>query len=269
MKALVTGARGTVGVALTRALERDGHQVIAWDRAQVPIDDYHAMERFVRDAAPDVIFHLAIASQPTGRDRESWLVNYEWSSELAWIARVLDVALVFTSTVMVFSNQARGPFTRDSVPDAHEGYGFEKRCAEERVRYQNPAARIVRLGWQIGDAPGSNNMIDFFDRQQAQHGCVRASTRWYPATSFLDDTAAGLLQIAAMPADLYLLDANTSSTFHDIAQALSLRHGDPWRIEPTGDFVYDQRMHDPRIRMPSLAERLPELAGSGEAREVP
>lgn len=262
MKALVTGARGTVGGALARALARDGHQVVAWDRARVPIDDYHVMERFVRDTAPDVIFHLAIASQPTGRDRESWLVNYEWPSELAWIARVLDVALVFTSTAMVFSDQARGPFTRDSVPDAREGYGFEKRCAEERVRYQNPAARIVRLGWQIGDAPGSNNMIDFFDRNQAQHGCVRASTRWHPATSFLDDTAAALLQIATMPADLYLLDANTSWTFHDIARALSRRHGDRWNIEPTDDFVYDQRMHDPRIRMPSLAERLPELAGS-------
>lgn len=266
MRALVTGARGTVGGALTRALAREGHQVVAWDRAQVRIDDYHVMERFVRDTAPDVIFHLAIASQPTGRDRESWLVNYEWSSELAWIARVLDVALVFTSTAMVFSDQAPGPFTRDSVPDAREGYGFEKRCAEERVRYQNPAARIVRLGWQIGDAPGSNNMIDFFDRNQAQHGRVRASTRWYPATSFLDDTAAALLQIPAMPADLYMLDANTAWTFFDIARALSRRHGDRWNVEPTDDFVYDQRMHDPRIRMPSLAERLPELAGAQPGR---
>jgi dTDP-4-dehydrorhamnose reductase len=259
MRALVTGARGTVGGALTRALERGGHQVVTWDRSRVPIDEYHVMEGFVRDAAPDVLFHLAIASQPTGRDNESWLVNHEWSSELAWIARVLGIGMVFTSTVMVFSNQNQGPFTSDSVPDEAAGYGFEKRCAENRVRYQNPDARIVRLGWQIGAAPGSNNMIDYLHQQQQQHGRVRASTRWYPATSFLDDTAAALIQIATMPADIYMLDANTSWTFYDIVAALGRRHGNPWQIEPTSDFVHDQRMLDQRVSMPPLSERLPDL----------
>lgn len=259
MRALVTGARGTVGTALARALDRHGHQAVAWDRDRVPIDDYHAMEGFVREVAPDVIYHLAIASRPTGRDGESWLVNYEWSSELAWIARVLGVSLVFTSTVMVFSNDARGPFTRDSAPDAREGYGYEKLRAEERVRYQNPDARVVRLGWQIGDAPGSNNMIDYLDRQAREHGRVRASTRWYPATSFLDDTAEALVTIAGMPADLYMLDANRSWTFHDIACALARRHRGAWIVEPCEDFVYDQRMRDDRVVVPSLATRLPDL----------
>lgn len=259
MRALVTGAGGTVGTALGRALEGGGHQVVAWDRGRVPIDDYHAMEAFVRAVGPDVIYHLAIASRPTGREGESWLVNHEWSSELAWIARVLGVAMVFTSTVMVFSNDARGPFTRDSVPDAREGYGYEKRRAEARVRYQNPDARIVRLGWQIGDAPGSNNMLDFLDRQAREHGRVRASTRWYPATSFLDDTAEALVAVAGMPADLYMLDANRSWTFYDIACALARRHGGAWPVEPTEDFVYDQRMRDDRVPVPSLATRLPEL----------
>jgi dTDP-4-dehydrorhamnose reductase len=259
MRALITGARGTVGSALTAALERAGHTAIAWDRSRVPIDDYHAMEDFVRQAAPDLIFHLAIASQPTGREHESWLVNHDWASELAWIARVFGIGLVFTSTVMVFSNQNQGPFTGESVPDASEGYGFEKRCAENRVRYQNPDARIVRLGWQIGAAPGSNNMIDHLATQQREHGQVRASTRWYPAASFLDDTAAALIRIASMPADLYMLDANSSWTFYDIACALGRRHGNPWNITPTDDFVYDQRMRDPRLPVPSLAERLPEL----------
>lgn len=259
MKALVTGARGAVGTALTRALERGGHRVVTWDRGRVPIDEYHVMESYVRDQAPDVLFHLAIASQPTGRDNESWMVNHEWSSELAWIARVLGVGMVFTSTVMVFSNQNQGPFTSESIADASEGYGFEKRCAENRVRYQNPDARIARLGWQIGAAPGSNNMIDFLQRNHEQHGRVRASTRWYPATSFLDDTAAALIRIASMPADIYMLDANASWTFYEIARALSRRHGDTWKIEPTDDFVYDQRMRDARVSLPSLVERLPEL----------
>src|SRR4051812_34435015 len=100
MHALVTGARGTVGRALVSAIEAEGGRVTRWDRALTPVDRYDAMERFVRETSPDAIFHLAIASQPTPKDGESWAVNYEWTSELAWIARTLGVAFVFTSTAM-------------------------------------------------------------------------------------------------------------------------------------------------------------------------
>lgn len=259
VKALVTGASGTVGTALCEHLRARGHEVVTWNRARVPIDQYHPMEAFVREQAPDVLFHLAVASQPTGRDNEGWLVNYEWPSELAWITRTLDIAFVFTSTAMVFSNDARGPFSGESVPDASEGYGFEKRRAEERVFYQNPAARVVRLGWQIGEAPGSNNMIDFFASKMREHGHVDASTRWYPATSFLPDTALALEQIASMDPGLYMLDSNTSWTFFEIARALNEVHGGSWDIRATEDFVYDQRFVNGGIAAPPLSERLPGL----------
>jgi dTDP-4-dehydrorhamnose reductase len=259
MKTLITGAGGTVGRALAARLEQQGHTVVAWDRSAAPVDDYHAMEAFVRGHAPDVIYHLAIASRPTGRADESWLVNYHWSSELAWIARVLGVRIVFTSTVMVFSERASGPFTRASIPDAAQGYGFEKRMAEERVRYQSPDAVIARLSWQIGEAPGSNNMIDFLQRKHRELGHVPASVKWYPAAAFLEDTADALIALAGMPADTYMLDANRSFSFYEIASALSRRHGGAWPVVPTDDFAQDQRMQDERIVLPSLAERLPEL----------
>jgi dTDP-4-dehydrorhamnose reductase len=265
MKALVTGANGTVGRALVARLERGGHRAVAWPRDRVPIDDYHAMEAFVRAEAPDVVYHLAIASRPTGREGESWLVNYEWPSELAWVTRVLGAGFVFASTAMVFSDEARGPFTLASEPDARAGYGYEKRRAEARVREQNPAARVVRLGWQIGDGPGSNTMIDVLERRARELGRVPASARWLPAASFLDDTAGALVRVAGEPAGLYQLDANGAGhSFYDIASALSRARGGAWRVEPTEDFVYDQRLVDGRLPLAPLAERLPGL-GRGAA----
>lgn len=263
MKALVTGAGGTVGGALVERLERGGHRAAGWPRETVPIDDYRAMEAFVRAEAPDVVYHLAVASRPTGRAGESWLVNYEWPSELAWITRTLGLGFVFTSTAMVFSNDARGPFSPASEPDAREGYGYEKRMAERRVRDQNPSAKVVRLGWQIGRGPGSNNMIDFFDRHMRERGRVPASRRWLPAASFLEDTADALVRLAAEPPGLYQFDANGAGhSFYDIASALSRLHGGAYRVEPTDDFVYDQRLLDGRVPLTPLAERLPGL-GSG------
>ncbi|HEY0096318.1 MAG TPA: NAD-dependent epimerase/dehydratase family protein, partial [Archangium sp.] len=75
MKAIVTGAHGTVGSRLCEYLRRQGAEVVGWDRDRVPVDDYWAMEGFVRSVAPDALFHLATASRPTGRPNESWLVN--------------------------------------------------------------------------------------------------------------------------------------------------------------------------------------------------
>ena len=259
MKILVTGLRGTVGRALEAQLRGDGHEVVGWDRAAVPIDHYDAMDRFVAATAPDAIVNLAIASRPTGRERESWLVNHDWPSELAWICRQREIRFLHTSTAMVFSSSATGPFTLSSIPDAAEGYGHEKRLAEARVFHQNPAAIVARIGWQIGDAPGSNNMIDYLDRQSREHGHVAASSRWLPACSFLPDTAAALARALTAPPGLYQLDANERHTMLDIARALSAHHGGRWRIVESIHPQQDQRLLDPRLAVTPLARRLPAL----------
>jgi dTDP-4-dehydrorhamnose reductase len=258
MRVLITGATGTVGRALEARLLADGVEVVRWDRAAVPIDDYAVMERFVRDSGVTSLFHLAIASHSTGRANESWAVNYEWTSELAWICRMLDVRFLFASTAMVFSDRAVGPFTRSSSPDAAEGYGYEKRMAEARVFHQNPRATVFRLGWQLGEH-GDNTMQRNFDRQMAELGEVRASTRWFPACSFVDDTVQALAGLATAEPGLYMIDGNERWTFFEIASALAHGHETRWNVVASEDFVYDQRLRDERIQLPSLRSRLPTL----------
>jgi dTDP-4-dehydrorhamnose reductase len=259
MKAVITGANGTIGSKLKSHLEEQGHTVVGWNRQEVPINDYWAMENFLKAESPDVVYHLAIPSNPTGHENESWMVNYQWTSELAWISKVLGISFIFSSTVMVFTNNAKGPFRPDMSPDAVEGYGYEKRMAEERVFYQNPGARIVRLGWQIGDAPGSNNMVDFLDTRMKSDGLVSASTEWLPACSFLEDTVQVLAQLPDMDPGLYHFDSNEKWTFYQIAFALNTLQGKKWKIVPSENFVYDQRMEDERLPRFSLKDRLKSL----------
>lgn len=259
MKAIITGANGTVGSALSQYLGERGDTPVPWNRAFTPIDDYAAMEKFVLEQQPDAIFHLAVASQATGRENESWWVNYHWTSELAWICRVHRIRFVYTSTVMVYSDDARGPFTPETLPDAVSGYGFDKLQAERRASEQNPDSIIARLGWQIGSSAGSNNMIDFFERQMGEHGMISASRRWLPACSFVEDTAAALVSLLDQPGGVYLVNSNLRWTFYDIASALNARHGSTWSVQPSADYVYDQRMIDPRVTIAPLNQRLPDL----------
>jgi dTDP-4-dehydrorhamnose reductase len=258
MRALITGANGTVGHALHAHLRELDAEVVTWDRAAVPIDDYAAMEAFVRASGATVVFHLAIASQPTGRHDESWLVNYHWTSELAWICRTLGIRFLFASTAMVFSNQAIGPFSRDSVADAADGYGYEKRMAEARVAHQCPDAVVARLGWQIGER-GGNTMQRYFERHMAEHAEIRASTRWLPACAFVEDTVKALVALVWASPGTYMIDGNQHWTFFEIATALAVGRDPAWNVVACEDFVFDQRMIDERVPLPSLRTRLPHL----------
>ncbi len=261
MRVLVTGLRGTVGRALGPVLAARGHDVLGWDRATVPADDPASMEQLLRFAQPHALIHLAIASTPTGLADEGRRVNILWPDHLAGLTRDLGIRLVHVSTVMVFRDTTPGPYPVDAAPDADTGYGLDKREAEERVREANPGACVARIGWQIGETPGSNNMIDFLETRTREDGAVRASRRWIPACSFLADTADTLAALTGDPAatGVYQVDGNPGWNFHEIATALSARHGNRWPVEPTEDFVHDQRMLDPRVSIAPLSQRLPSL----------
>jgi dTDP-4-dehydrorhamnose reductase len=259
-RVLVTGARGTIGRPLSRALIEAGASVVAWDRRRTSPLDVEGGRHFVREARPDVVFHLAVASEATNAVDEARRINRDWPVWLAETCEAIGAKLVFTSTAMVFSNAASGPFRLDTPPDSPDGYGYEKRRAEQDVLERADDAVIVRLGWQIDDALGTNNMVDNLARQVAEHGRIRASTRWLPACSFLSDTVDVMLRLPTREGGLYMLDANEGWTFHAIATALADRRGEGWRVEPTTNMVQDQRLIDPRLSIPSLREHLPALA---------
>jgi dTDP-4-dehydrorhamnose reductase len=261
--AIITGINGAVGSGLNETLKGAGWSIRRWDRSEIPVNDRQAIKRFLEAQDPQVVFHLATASQPTGMGNESWVVNVEWPALLADLSCKLGFKLVFTSSVMVFSERAKGPFTPDSKPDAGpndaDPYGYEKLTAEQRVLNANPHAVVARLGWQIGEAPGSNQMIDFLETQQAEHGKIEASRRWYPACSFIADTAQALLGLALDGKGLFLLDSNRRWSFYEVVQALNDQRGQPWQVVSNDTFVFDQRMEDPMAGMPPLSDRLPAL----------
>lgn len=257
MKALVTGARGTVGSVLCQLMQQRQMEVVHWNRQIVPIDDYQRMEDFVQEVSPDVLFHLAYDSKRRGSIHESWKINFEWPGQLAWITRKLNVKFLFTSTNLVFSKRKKGPFLPGTIPEEENGYGYEKRMAEDRVLYQNRDAIIARLGWQIGINAGSNNMMDYLQRQIDESGMIQANINWKPACSFLTDTCEVLLELAIdFSPSVYMIDANREWNFFEIASALKQLHNNDWKIIPVQGEDLDNRMIDQRIKINSLKGHL-------------
>jgi dTDP-4-dehydrorhamnose reductase len=106
LKVIVTGSNGTVGKVLKAYLEICGLEVFGWDRKKIPVNNSELIIDYVKQIAPEIIFHLATNSNPVGIDNEGWIVNVEWSSLLANAALEINARFVFTSTVMVYSIKA-------------------------------------------------------------------------------------------------------------------------------------------------------------------
>jgi dTDP-4-dehydrorhamnose reductase len=258
MQMLVTGLGGTLGRAFAAAARAAGHTAAAWDRAARDPLDLPAQAEYVARVAPHAIVHLATASQPTGAVDEGRRVNVDWSASLARIAAARGIPLVFTSTAMVFESTTPGPYTLATPADAREGYGLEKRLAEVAVLQVHPdGARVVRLGWQIGDDDIGNQMAAHACREMAAHGAIAASTAWRPACAWIDDTARALLRVLAAPPGLYLLDGNGAGhDFATILEAIARVQRRDWVIRRHADYVHDQRMFDGRLGLPAIGEHL-------------
>jgi len=244
MKAIVTGMNGTVAPAVASFLRSGGVQIVAWDRSILPIDDLSATSSFLERERPDVFLHVA-----TGPP--------QWAETVARECGRLQIQFLFTSSVSVFSENGTGPYRPGDQPTATDDYGRYKAECERLVQGANPRAIVARLGWQIGEAPGSNNMIDYLERTAAEAGHIDASAQWYPSCSFLPDTAAALTSLLHRhEPGIYHVNGNKDLNFFIIVSGLNRLHGKRWDVRPGTDPARDDRMLDERVHVAAIDKRL-------------
>lgn len=202
------------------------------------------MESFIAEQSPDWFFHLATGSP-------------EWAAALARICWSRGIRFLFTGSVSVFDGSKPGPYPADKMPDATDDYGRYKADCERRVRAENPDAYIARLGWQIGDAPGSNNLIDFLFRMAKERGRVEVSSGIVHSNAFLEDTADALHRLMAEhPPGLYQLEGNPGLSLYELTLRLKALHGFRFSVIEIQEPRRDIRMINDRIAMGQITDRL-------------
>lgn len=250
MNWLITGLNGTLAPVLAQAAASQGASILRWDRSAVPPDDASRGHAWLEAEKPAAIAHLA-----TG--------GVEWARLLAEYAAAHDVPLLFTSTAMVFHHQPDGPHRIADERNAQDPYGQLKRDCEDAVLSACPHACVARIGWQIDPQRPGNNMLTALDQWQARDGRISASEAWRPACSFMQDTAAVLVRyVRERVSGVRHVDSNADEGHDFVSIVRALKEAcrrDAWIIEPTRDYIHDQRLLGGGEHVPPLSARLASL----------
>ena len=174
MKALVTGVgrqlghdvmnelagRGYEGIGSDIAPEysgvADGSAVTTMPYVQMDITDAEAVERIIKEAAPDVVVHCAAwtavdMAEDDDKVEKVRAINAGGTANIAKVCKELDCKMVYISTDYVFDGQGEEPWQPDCKDyKPLNVYGQTKLEGELAVSETLEKYFIVRIAWVFG-----------------------------------------------------------------------------------------------------------------------
>ncbi len=205
MRTLVIGASGQVGGALVNALTAHGHAVTS-TYATFPVDgatpldlrDHQALERLIREAAPDWIFC------PGGLTRVDWCeehpdeafqINTAGALVAARAGATLGAGFVYYSSEYVFDGE-RGPYGEKDPPRPLSVYGRTKLQAEQALLAEIPRALVIRTTVVYGPERQGKNFVYQLLRRCQLGETVRVPVDQLSSPTYNQDLAAASLELA-------------------------------------------------------------------------
>ncbi|WP_203623427.1 dTDP-4-dehydrorhamnose reductase [Lacticaseibacillus sp. 866-1] len=155
MKILITGAKGQLGTELRHMLDQKGIDYRATDAQELDITDAAAVQNYLADFKPDVLYHCAAYTAVDKAEDEgkaiNQLVNVNGTENLAKAAAAVDATLVYISTDYVFDGDAKEIYAVDDQPAPRNEYGRAKYEGEKMVQKYARKYYIIRTSWVFGE----------------------------------------------------------------------------------------------------------------------
>ncbi len=152
MKILVTGAAGMLGSDL-RPIFAEKHDLVLTDIKELDVRDPAQVLRWSEQVRPDIILHLAAATDVDECERTPDLAyanNAIGTRNVALACQQVGATLVYISTLSVFDGLKCEPYTEFDLPHPESHYSRAKYEGEQFVRSLLNRYYIVRAGWMFG-----------------------------------------------------------------------------------------------------------------------
>jgi dTDP-4-dehydrorhamnose reductase len=151
MKAMIVGATGLLGKALTR--EWVGDEVVGLGSKDVDIRDASKVREVVDKVRPDWIVLAAAYTDVDGCESHpdlAFAVNRDGAANVAQAAKHIGAKLLFLSSDYVFDGKKTTPYEADDVRNPQSVYGRSKAEAEVGLLEVLPECCIARTSWLFG-----------------------------------------------------------------------------------------------------------------------
>ncbi len=181
MKVLVTGVAGQLGHDVMNELAKRGYEGVGTDLAEtysgvadgtavttmpyvsMDITDAEAVEKNIKDLAPDVVVHCAAwtavdLAEDEDKQAKVRAINVGGTDNIAKACKKIDAKMVYISTDYVFDGQGETPWDPDCKDyKPLNVYGQTKLEGELAVSNTLDKYFIVRIAWVFGK--NGNNFI--------------------------------------------------------------------------------------------------------------
>ena len=160
MKILITGARGQLGLELTKQLSEDNkYELILTDRENLNIVDADNVNEVILSNKPDVVIncaaHTAVDLCETDIEN-AYKINAIGPRNLAIACEKVNAKFVQVSTDYVFDGNIDRPYREDDNTCPNSIYGSSKLMGEKFTKEFCSRHFIVRTAWLYGEG---NNFV--------------------------------------------------------------------------------------------------------------
>jgi dTDP-4-dehydrorhamnose reductase len=241
MRAVVLGARGTLGQALALYLPRHAVEVVnALGREECPITDGDRVRAVLRQTNPDVVFNAAAFTDvDAAEDRgdEAFQSNAVGPELLARACHETGAKLVHYSTDFVFDGELERPYDEFDSPAPQGVYARSKLAGERLVAAAAPRVFVLRVGCLYGR--GGRNFPSTILRRLRAGETVRADRDRIGSPTWVATVVTASAALARTEHfGLYHCTANGETSWADYARFLAAELNlPPTRVAavPTGE----------------------------------
>ena len=250
MKALVLGAKGTLGQALAAVLPQAGYDLCAaLDRAGCNIADADAVRAAVAEHAPDVIFNAAAYTDVDRAETEpdaAYRANAVAPETLARAAQAAGAVLVHYSTDFVYDGERERPYDEFDPPSPQGLYARSKVAGEQLAAAATRRLFTLRVGCLYGR--GGRNFPSTILRRLRAGETVRADRDRLGSPTWVVEVARVSAALARTPHfGLYHCTSQGETSWAAFASFMAAELGLPAsRVEPLPTSALPMKAPRPR-----------------------
>ena len=259
MKVLVTGYGGQLGYDVVQLLKARGVECRGVDVQDFNLLDAEAVQKYVRDYAPDVVVHCAAYTAVDKAESEPEIcaaVNGTGTLNMARAAQSVGAKMVYISTDYVFPGKGEKPYGEYDDYGPRNVYGQSKLQGEYAVRGLMTRFFILRTSWVFGR--NGKNFVRTMLRLGAEKPEIRVVCDQIGSPTYTRDLARVICDmIPTEKFGIYHVRNEGFISWAQFAEMIMKKTGLPCRVIPVPSSEYPTPARRPlnsRLSAKRLAE---------------